>query len=203
MPITNLNPTVNTTPDQAGTTAVSGISNTGHTTTTTSASAGAIGTDFPDSQSDESHDSARWSSFSAGPGGLSGLRLKFEWTADGSVQCTKTGSGSGSASVHFTIEYTLDGGSNWISQVSKSKTALTNQSNSIHESGSETIDLSPTQNIALVQVRDLIDATANANAGIGGTVTSIAAIDTTISNIKLEAETPSGAGNEFRFLLGT
>ncbi len=193
MPITTLNPTVNTTPDQASTLAVSGISNNGHTFTLTATSAFDSEDQPPQDNSDSR--SARWSGFAAGPGSLISLKLKFNWSITGNVAVVQHVSGTGLADILFKIEYSVNGGSSWTTFVSKSRAVGTNNSDSINESGSEIVELSLVQNTTLVQVRVRMDANASASAPAfeGADVTSSANLTTTISGIVVEAETASAA----------
>jgi hypothetical protein len=197
MPLSLL-PTANTTPDQGGTLAVSGAINTGHGSTTTSAAATDIESQAPENNSQAK--SARWSSFQAAPGGLLGLKLKFDWSAIGSANVDISVGGSGSASASFVVQYSLDGDSNWITMVNRSVSASRSGSGTDSDSddsgGVQSVEvvLSPAQNVALVQVRDRFDASASANAPStpGAEVNSTASFAATVSNIRLEAEVQGG-----------
>ena len=204
MPITTLNPTVNTTPDQAGTSAVTGITNNGHAATLASCSASDFESQPADNQSQNK--SARWSSFQAGPGGLIGLKLKFTWSITGSVEVLQNLAGTGSASISYRIEYTVDGGSNWTASIVRSTSVGINDSATLDDGGSVSIDLSPSQTISLVQVRDKNSSSASANAPSSPSnseVESTAGITSTISGIVLEAETPNTGNAGVKFLIGT
>lgn len=94
MPLTTRQPTSNESPDSTqggGAIAVSTPSNTGHASTTV-----AVGTPIA---------TCRWFAFQSVSGIKSSVRLKANWTRDGSVP--------GGTSNSFTLEYSLDGGSGW------------------------------------------------------------------------------------------
>jgi hypothetical protein len=194
MPTFTLNPTANTTPDQGGTLAVTGAINTGHDSTLTSIGASDFQSEPLENNSQAT--SARWSSFQAAPPGLISLKLKFDWAASGVAEVDVSVAGSGSASASFVVQYSIDGGSNWITVVNRSVSASQAVSGSDSESdpgpgGSVEVVLSPTQNISLVQVRDRMDAHASANAPNtpGADVISGANYTGSVSGIRLEAET--------------
>lgn len=178
------------TPDQGGTLAVTGAVADGHGSTVTSCQSVDTGPTPPDNDSQAK--SCRWSGFAAGPGNVTSEKLKFSWTASGSVSVTQDVAGSGSASIQFVVEYSIDNGSNWTTKVSKSKSVSgANVSGSLDAplSGSEEVALSPGQDITLVQVRTRTDANTSATAPTGGQVTSDAGITTTVSAIKIEVQT--------------
>ncbi len=185
-----VNPTANQTPDsgQGGTLAVTGISNTGHGSTTTSTS---VNPPPNSNQSDSQARSARWSSFQSG-GPFASLTLKFDWTANGNVQADTVFASSASAGITFVIQFSINGGSSWTTKVAKSRSAFVwsngSGSDSINESGSEEVVLSPSQDISQVQVRDRMDANASAQTtnNIETQASASASITTTISNIRLE-----------------
>lgn len=186
--MSTLQPASNQTPDAVlGGIAVTGISNTGHTSTVTSASAVGQGGEV---ENFEETKSARWFAIPAGPASPISLKLKANWSVVGSVSVVQHLSGTGSASIVFEIDYTVDGGSNWINTVSKSKTVGINQSDSINESGSVDVTLNLSQNTTLVQLRTRAFAVASAFAPDvpGASVDSNASITTSINTIQVEAE---------------
>jgi hypothetical protein len=193
MALFNSNPTVNTTPDIGGSFAVTGISNTGHDSTNAFNSAVDIGNAA--SQDKTLDKTAKWSSFSAFPAGtVNSLHLKLDWAVSGTVDANTFGEDcSATAEIFLGIDYSLDGGSNWISQVFQTRIASASggdsDSDSIDTSGSVDITLLTSQNINLVQVRDDIHVHSVAFAnGTGNTASSQSDITATISNIKLEAD---------------
>jgi hypothetical protein len=182
------NPTSNTTPDQGGTLAVSGISNTGHSSTVAAASASAPGGFGSDSDSQSK--SARWSAFQSVSGLIREIRLKLEWTASGEASANDGGGGGiASASCNFSIEYTLNGGSSWIPIVSDGAVAGGGGSDSFTNNNSASILLSVGQNISQIQVRDFMDAFASANGGEFTGASADADVTVTISGIRLEVIT--------------
>jgi hypothetical protein len=192
MPTQNLNPTVNTTPDQGGTLGVSGITNNGHSNTLTEASA--IDTGPGGSENNTQQRSARWSSFQAGPSGILSLKLKLDWTVNGAVSAdSDPAGGASSSSIQFLIEYSLNNGGSWTQALLRTRNASASggsfDDDSIDESGSIDIALSPSQDISQVQVRDFMEAHAQATAPTAGFATASASITTNISGIKLEART--------------
>lgn len=157
-------PTSNETPDSGqGGQAVTSPSNTGHAST----GADAIGDEFgfPVTKT------CRWSSFQAFSGTIPSLKLKITHSSSGSLI-------GPSASNQFTLAYSLNGGSNWTTAVSRTNfTASQNNTFSV--------DLPPGQDISQIQVRDLIQAQAF-NIGDFASASAI------ISDIKLEIITPDG-----------
>lgn len=179
-------PQARTTPDQGGTQAVSSDANDGHGSTVTSSSAFDSGPIGPQSDSDAK--SCRWHTVPSFPGANRiTVRLKFSWTASGSVGVVQDTAGSGSASIQFKVEYSVDGGLNWITQVNQSKSVSgANVSDSLNASGSEDVLLSSGQDMTLIQVRDRMDTSASATAPTSGQVQSDASITTTVSGIQVE-----------------
>jgi hypothetical protein len=115
--------------------------------------------------------------------------LKFNWSVSGSASASAADDG-GSASSYcgFNIDYSLNGGSNWINRVSRSRSAVLNDYQSLSDSGSEDILLGVGQNITQVQVRDFMSTSANADGGQFFGSSSGSDITTSISNIRLEVE---------------
>jgi hypothetical protein len=183
-------PQNHTTPDQGGTLAVSSDTNTGHGSTVTSCSSTDTGPSAPDSDSQAK--SCRWFSIPVALlGNVTSAKLKFNWAATGSLDISQDVAGSGTASIQVVIEYSLDGGANWTSQVNKTKSvsgANVSASLDAPTSGSETITLSNSQDTSLVQVRTRTDVFTSATAPSSGTVTSTASITTSISAIQVEIE---------------
>lgn len=152
MPTVAVNPSSNTTPDQGGTSAVTGASNTGHAATTSSASG-----------ANTQSKSCKWTGFPAGSGTITAVVLKVGWAQDGTLS-----DGGVSTASDFIIEYSLNGGSSWNSLHGASQiTAST--------SGTDTANLSTGQNLTQVQVRDILTATSivGESASVTGTVSAI------------------------------
>ena len=144
MSLTTRQPTANESPDTTqggGAVAVNSPSNTGHGSTTV-----AVGTPIA---------TCRWSGFAAVAGSKTSVRLKANWTRNGTVP--------GGTSNAFTFEYSLNGGSSWA-------TAFQFLNVSGPASGSLDIALTPTpQDITQIQVRDNlteIGITANLTGSI-------------------------------------
>lgn len=156
-------PTANETPDSSqivGDLAVTGASNTGHSSTTSSASGAGSTVDK----------TCRWSGFAAAPAGNRvSVALKITHTSSG----TLTG---GTAANRFTLQYTVNGGTNWIDVVDRL--------NFTASQGPTTasITLLGTQDLTQVQVRDVISALSD-NAGDSAGATA------TISGIQIEVVT--------------
>lgn len=124
---------------------------TGHDPTTSSASG-----------NQTTNRTCRWHTFQLPFGPVLSLSLKFDWSLSGNT---------GNGLKELEINYTINGGSNWVIQVQRPGTI---------GSGSESIPLSASQNISLVQVRDqVIIITIGAESG---------SITASISNIRLEAD---------------
>jgi RHS repeat-associated protein len=194
--VVTLNPSANQSPDpgQGGTLAVTDISNIGHGSTPTGVNAVDIESNPP--QNITQMKSARWSSFQGGPsGGIIGLKLKFDWTASGSVYASVEAGGSASARIDFDIYYSIDGGSSWTNALSRfrhvSQSGPGGKTGGISDGGSVEVVLSPSQNISLVQVRDFMRANAAASApnASGYSADSGADITTSVSLIRLEVDT--------------
>src|SRR5215510_10349489 len=178
-----LQPTANTTPDQGGTTAVSGITNTSHALTTSSAFAQDLGADPPASASESK--SARWSAFQNPTALVSALVLKFTWSVSGLLTLTNDPGGTPTGTITYVIEYSLNGGGSWITQVNQTRSS----DGSLSAGMTETIVLSRSQNISQVQVRDKVTATAQATAPPGSSATADAAVGGTINTIQLQVTT--------------
>src|SRR4030095_5473127 len=182
-----VNPGAYQTPYDPGNLAVTSPSNMGHGSTITMSAAHANGGFGYAVDSDGR--SARWSAFQSVSGVIVSIRLKFNWSVSGSASAgAADDGGSASSSCDFNIDYSLDGGSSWINRVSRSRTAVGNDGQSIDESGSEDILLSVGQNITQVQVRDSMLTYADASCGDTLTSNSLANITTSISLIRVEVE---------------
>lgn len=194
MPIIMRNPTVNQSPDPGqGGIAVTDIINTGHSSTLSQAVANApegFGSD-----SDSESRSARWSAFQSVSGQVVIIRLKFNWSADGSAVADDGGNGgTASASCSFSIAYSLNGGSNWINVASDSASAFApgGSGDTIDNSGSADIVIPADTPIDQIQVRDLMNTSANANGGEFIGANSQADIAVSIDSIRLEVQTIDG-----------
>ncbi|HEY9432819.1 MAG TPA: Ig-like domain-containing protein [Blastocatellia bacterium] len=158
--VVTVNPSANQTPDPGqGGLAVNGNINTGHGSTIAGASNGRV-----------QSKSCKWTGFQSVSGQITAITLKFEWSADVDIFS------------FFRTEYSIDGGSNWVTVFQLQGTGAS--------SGSESVMLSPSQNISLVQVRDKLTAAAPVGEAAGVAVS--------ISNIRIEVETdttPPGISN--------
>jgi hypothetical protein len=188
MSILTRNPTNNQTPAIGGTNAVTGINNTGHSATITSASASApVG-----SASDADSKSAIWNlpqSFSAQ---IVEVRLRFNYSATGFANANSGGNdGDAQSSSDFLIEYSTNGGANWIFAVGDSCFATDpfgDSADNFTTGGTQLFDvlLPVSQNIGLVAVRDQMNAFAFATAGTLGGSTASCNCNVTVSNIRVE-----------------
>ena len=153
MSLTTRQPTANESPDTGqggGAIAVNTPANTGHAATTV-----AVGTPVA---------TCRWFGLQAVSGIKTAVRLKANWTRDGSVP--------GGTSNSFTMEYSLNGGGSWA-------TAFQFLNVSAPASGSLDIALTPApQDITQIQVRDNLT-----EIGITANLTG------SISDIRLEVTT--------------
>src|SRR6266508_3806400 len=185
--IVTVNPGAYQTPYDSGDLAVTSPSTLGHESTYTTSSAHATGGFGYAVDSDGR--SARWSAFQSVSGVIVSIRLKFNWSVSGSASAgAADDGGSASSSCDFNIDYSLDGGSSWINRVSRSRSAVGNDAQSIDDSGSEDILLSVGQNITQVQVRDSMLTYADASGGESLRSNSGADITTSISLIRVEVE---------------
>lgn len=165
MSIVTRNPTSNESPDTGqGGSAVTGNTNTGHGSTV------ATSTDGGGNETK----TCRWSGFAATPGGqIKSVTLKIGHSSQGDL----VGAGPTNA---FTLDYTLNGGTNWLSAVSRANfTAL--------QSGTFSVALAVNQDLTQVQARDAIQATT---VGLGDSASATASI----SDIRIEVETVDDAG---------
>lgn len=158
MPLTiTKQPTANETPDSSqivGDLAVTGASNTGHSATI--ASALGVG-----SLEDKT---CRWSGFAAGPGGnVVSVTLKITHTSSG----TLTGA---TAANRFTLDYTLNGGTNWTNAVDRLDFTASEGPTTF------SVALPNGQNLTQVQVRDVISALSNDAADSAGATATISGI---------------------------
>lgn len=191
MAIQTVNPTVNTTPDIGGSSAVTGISNTGHSSTNTIASAVDIGSG--PSQNNTTTKTAKWSSFSAFPAGtINSLHLKLNWDIDGNVAAENDGVGSCDADITYTIDYSLNGGGAWTNALTRTRSISagggTSDDDTIDENNAIDITLLTSQNVGQVQVRTSMVSHAFATAPAGFISTASASQTTFITDIKLEAD---------------
>src|SRR5262245_25797277 len=185
--VVTVNPGAYQTPYDPGNLAVTSPSTLGHGNTITMSSAHANGGFGYAVDSDAR--SARWSAFQSVSGVIVSVRLKFNWSVNGSATAgAADDGGSASSSCDFNIDYSLDGGSSWINRVSRSRTAVGNDGQSIDEGGSEDILLSAGQNITQVQVRDSMITYADASGGESLRSNSLANMTTSISLIRVEVE---------------
>lgn len=156
--IITTNTNSNTSPDPAqGGNAVTGPANTGHDVTNTFAAFNGNVTK-----------SCKWSGFlnPTNPGIKTQVQLKLEYTEDGSINAPGAST--------FRLQYSIDGGSNWITIFTH--VDVTSPSGTL----TETVILDRTQDLTLVQVRDRMTAAGNGDPG------GSASLDTSISNIRIE-----------------
>lgn len=187
-----LEPTANTNPDQGSTAAVSSASNTGHGSTSTIAAAVAPA---EGSDSDDAAKSCRWSSFEAAPAGVTiiSLRLQFTYSAVGTVSSSASVGGSAAASASAVIEYTLNGGSDWIEIINESINVSGNDSDSFNAGATADIALSVGQTISDVQVRARYDAAGEATGGPVDGSSGDGSVIATISSIQIAGLTPDAS----------
>lgn len=152
-------PTSNTTPDQAGTLAVTSPSNTGHAASTSTS------LDLNDSDGV----SCRWQGFSAFIGQIQSVTLKVDHTSSG----TLSGVGANNA---FTVDYSLNNGGSWTNAVSRSHFTASQGPTTL------SVALPITQDLTQVRVRDLISTSTVSNG-------EVATCTGTIANIKIEVVT--------------
>ena len=154
-------PTSNTTPDPAqGGTAVTDATNTGHGGTT-SLKSGAGSTTK----------TCLWTGFATVSGTVTSVTLLVDWAQNGTLS-----DGGVSTANQFTIDYSLNGGSSWLSLRDVSQV----QSST---SGTSQVSLLTSQDLTQVQVRAALIAS--------GVLGETASIVVTISNIRLEVGTGS------------
>jgi hypothetical protein len=177
MPII-IQPGANESPDstQALTTAVVGNNNTSHAATTSDVSIGS------EQFGDETR-TCRWFALAGGP--ARSINLTFNWSITGSITLTAAAPGTTVGNASFLVEYTVNGGSSWVTALTRSFTRDTSGTTSISDSGSENISL-PVAALSQIQIRDRIRADAT-SAG-DPTVSATASITATIDAIQLSVE---------------
>jgi hypothetical protein len=106
---------------------------------------------------------------------VAGIRLKFDWTFENAIS---DAGGDGNTN-SFNVSYSVNSGGAWTAAL-----ARINQNGS--DSGSASVIIPIQQDLTVIQVRDLIRATAGA--------TQAGRIDFSISNIQLEIVTQEGQG---------
>lgn len=193
MSVVTRQPQSNTTPDQVGTLAVEGISNTGHTITTASVSV--IGSAPFGSDSDSQDKTARWSNFQGVGASIVSAVLKFDWEISGNAAVDDGGDGGvASSSALVSIEYSVNGGSGWTGLVSDSCSGFAPGigGDSFSSSGSVSQNLTLPVDITQVQVKDSMTANASATGGESLDATASADASITISNIEIEITTSDG-----------
>lgn len=188
MPTTNLQPQTQTNPNLGGSSAVTGMAATGHGSTTTSASA-ADSAGIGDSESLTK--SARWSNFEAIPDGtVNSLSLQLSWDVAGDVTSSIPDVGAlAGASSSWTLEYTVNGGSNWTTIATDSASVTNTDTDSFTNTDSADISLNVSQDVSQVQVRVRYDTSANATGVDSQEATADANVVATISDIQIEAVT--------------
>lgn len=179
MGLFTLQATVNTTPNPAHPSdlAVTSATNTGHANST------AADTGAPVQQ----NKSCVWSGFPAAGGQISKVTLKFDWdipTGGGTTDIT--GGGSAAADASFIVTVSTDGGSTFpTTALTRSFSISGNDSASLIESGSVSLDLTLPVSTDQIQVADRL----HANATEGGGGDADASVQANISNIKIEVAT--------------
>jgi hypothetical protein len=181
-----INPTAFTNPDQGGTTAFGSASNTG-------GSSGANASFSDTSGGDAESDSCRWHGFTySGPQPIA-LKLKLTWSASGSTNLSFAVGGTGSTLAQATIEYSINGGANWLSFAGDSASLSGAGSDSFNVGSTEvSVNLSPTTTISNIQVRARIDADVSFTAGEPGN-SADADVSISIGGISLEITTQDGS----------
>jgi hypothetical protein len=147
-------PTSNTTPDPGqGGAAVTGADNNGHGSTTVSQVI-----------SGTSSKSCIWSGFAAVTQQIKSIKIKFDYTEDGTIVDGTTS---------FRVQYSINGGGAFTTIFDHIDVAAPNSASS------ETTLPNPSQDITQIQVRDRLQASSTPDVG-GVTLT------TSISNIQVE-----------------
>jgi hypothetical protein len=168
----------NETPDstQSFTAAVNGNNNTSHGSTNSNVIIGA------EDSADQSK-TCRWFNFqNILP---KSVRLKFNWSASGSVEIVAASPGSTQASASFVIQYSVDGGVNWITAASAGANRNSSGNTPFSDGGSVDIVISAPQT-GQVQIRDRIFA--GASSTLDPTVSATADVTASIDSIQLEVE---------------
>lgn len=156
-------PTANETPDATlGGAAVTTVSNTGHGSTVTSAAG----------EADSEEKSARWFTFQSISSLITAITLKVDHTSSGAL--------SGAGTNSFTLDYSLNSGSNWTNAVTRTNFEASQGPTTF------SVGLSAAQDISQVQVR--VDYQADSTQ-----VGDAASVTATIANIKLEVEAENPA----------
>jgi hypothetical protein len=154
MTVVTRTPTSNTTPDPGqGGSAVTGADNNGHGSTTVSQVVSGTSTK-----------SCVWSGFAAVTQQIKSIKIKFDYTEDGTIVDGNTS---------FRVQYSLDGGGAFITIFDHLDVAAPNSANS------ETTLANPSQDITQIQVRDRLQATSTPD--VGGVI-----LTASISNIVVE-----------------
>lgn len=161
MAILTRQPTANVSPDpvQGGLTVTSPI-NTGH----------ALTTSLDPVPASPLTRTCKWTGFAAGGVAISQIRLKFDWAYQNAIS---DAGGDGNTN-SFNVAFSMNGGGAFSSALNQTNV---NGSNS----GSVNMILPIQQDLTIIQVRDLVRATAGA--------TLAGRIDASISNITLEITT--------------
>jgi YD repeat-containing protein len=186
--VSSVNPGAHQTPDPVwGGSAVSGDSNMGHGDTNVQVSSGGGYQSVTKS--------CHWYSFPNVSGLRTRVTLKFDWAQTGSISVNAGFGDNASADTLLWIVYSTDNGSNWTDRVfnlhSRAVYFGGSDSESINESGSESVDLPNPSTIDMTQIRvkDLIYAEGVVSGGGVGN----ANLTAHISNIRLEVETDTTA----------
>lgn len=168
----------NETPDTSGLggTAVTGNSATGHSNTTSSISINA-------EESETVSKTCRWHNYGDHP--TVARQLQFSWALSGSITIVGALPDSTSASVSFLVQYTVDGGSNWLEALSRTYSLTASGTTSPSDSGSIDLDIGA-GNTDLVEVRSRTRATGTST--LDPSVSADAEITASISDLQIEAE---------------
>jgi hypothetical protein len=167
--------TNNQTPDATqGGSAVTGNNNTSHGATNSNCVAGS-------EDSCGVSKTCRWLSFPARP--VSKITVQFSWSITGTLTLTGAAPGTTTADALYRVQYSVDGGSNWTTVLTRSFSRTVSGSTPISDSGSVSQNIVGL-NSGLVQLRDLIQVSASS---VGDpTVSESADLTATISGIQLD-----------------
>jgi hypothetical protein len=160
MPLQILQPTLFTTPNGGGHISVNSPSTTGHATTEVLADGFVV---FEETAS------CRWHTFQNPSGQVLSITLKLTWAADGDMQIN--------ANNGFFLQYSINGGSNWID--------IVNQGVVGPVGASPSIAIPANTPISQIQVRDSFTAISGTFEGFP----SSASLQASVSGIQLEVTT--------------
>jgi NedA-like, galactose-binding domain/PA14 domain len=178
-------PGANQTPDstQPNTYLLFNTSNTGHEINPSMA--------FADENGWETVErTGRWFNFQAPSGTIGKITLKLNWEHYSQIDNVLPIGAWGGAQTVWRVEYTINGGSSWISLVDRGNWKNDNGSSVIpRESGEATVDIPIGTTFSQIQVRESLYSDASCSSEEGSGASSGGYVDSTISNIRLQVET--------------